>query len=196
MGTCQFKDYYDLLGVEKFADISEIHRAYWKKAYRCHPDRGGNNEAMAQVAEAWETLSDPSKRARYDQSRPSHHNEWRNRKFRDELRESQIKAYKHAYSRAEFERIYLKAYDTFIKDLEQTDRDVKGTGQIKIRAAGESIVVWIFNYVTGELFVVAPSLAKAASMKPGGMVICCIAAFIMAMFIGFGLGALVHNLFR
>ena len=195
MGTCGFKDYYALLGVEKSSDMSEIHRAYWRQACRCHPDRGGNNEAMAQVAEAWETLSNPSKRAHYDQMRSSQHNGWHNRKFRDDLRESQIKAYKHACSWAEFERIYLKAYDTFIKDLEQPDRGVTAPGQIRIRASGESVIVWMFNYMTGELFVVAPPLAKAASLKPIRIVICGISAFIMAMFIGFGLGALVHNLF-
>ena len=195
MSACEIKDYYALLGVGKSSDMSEIHRAYWRQACRCHPDRGGNNEAMAQVAEAWATLSDPSKRARYDQSRPSQHDEWRTRKFRDDVRESQIKAYKRAYSWAEFEKIYLKAYDIFIKDLEQTDRDVKGTGQIKIHAAGESVIVCIFNYMTDELFVAAPPLTNAASLKPAGKVVFYTSIFLIAMFVGFGLGALVHNLF-
>ena len=56
------------------------------------------------------------------------------------------------------------------------------------------MIVWMFNYMTGEIFIVAPTLEKAASLKPVGRVLLFISIFITIMIIGFGLGALVHNL--
>lgn len=64
-------DYYEILGVEKTASAEEIKRAYKKKAIKYHPDRNPDNkeaeEKFKQAAEAYSVLSDPDKRARYDQ---------------------------------------------------------------------------------------------------------------------------------
>jgi molecular chaperone DnaJ len=64
------RDYYEVLGVSKTADVEEIKRAFRKLAMKHHPDRNpGNQEAEAafkEAAEAYEVLSDPEKRARYD----------------------------------------------------------------------------------------------------------------------------------
>lgn len=64
-------DYYSILGVNKNASEAEIKKAYRKKAQEHHPDKNpGNKEAEAQfkaVQEAYEVLSDPQKRARFDQ---------------------------------------------------------------------------------------------------------------------------------
>jgi curved DNA-binding protein CbpA len=57
----QLKDYYAILGVPQTATISEVHKAYWQNASSCHPDRGGSHEAMVQLVEAWEILSEPDK---------------------------------------------------------------------------------------------------------------------------------------
>lgn len=66
-------DYYQTLGVGKDADAATIKRAYRKLASQHHPDKGGNADMFKQVQEAYETLSDPQKRAQYDNPQPQHH---------------------------------------------------------------------------------------------------------------------------
>ncbi len=67
----QKRDYYEVLGVSKDADEKQIKRAYWKLAKKYHPDvNPGDDEAEAkfkEANEAYEVLSDPEKRQRYDQ---------------------------------------------------------------------------------------------------------------------------------
>jgi len=66
----EFKDYYESLGVTREATPEEIKRAYRKLARKFHPDVSKEKDAEAQfkqVAEAYEALSDPDKRAAYDQ---------------------------------------------------------------------------------------------------------------------------------
>ncbi|KAI9166640.1 DnaJ subfamily C member [Paramyrothecium foliicola] len=66
----QRKDYYKILGVEKDASPDDIKKAYRKMAVKLHPDKNpGNLEAEAKfkdLQEAYETLSDTEKKARYD----------------------------------------------------------------------------------------------------------------------------------
>lgn len=65
------RDYYEVLGVDRNATESEIKRAYRKAAKKYHPDLNpGDKEAekkFKEVNEAYAILSDPEKRARYDQ---------------------------------------------------------------------------------------------------------------------------------
>ncbi len=61
------KDYYDILGVSKMASADEIKRAYRKLAHEHHPDKGGDQERFKEISEAYQVLSDPQKRANYDQ---------------------------------------------------------------------------------------------------------------------------------
>jgi len=65
------RDYYEVLGVQKSASAEEIKKAYRKAAMKYHPDRNpGDKEAEAkfkEAGEAYEVLSDDSKRQRYDQ---------------------------------------------------------------------------------------------------------------------------------
>ena len=64
------RDYYDILGVDRSSSEAEIKKAYRKLALKYHPDRNpGDSEAEAkfkEAAEAYEVLSSPEKRQRYD----------------------------------------------------------------------------------------------------------------------------------
>ena len=65
------RDYYEVLGVQKNANADEIKKAYRKAAIKYHPDKNpGDKEAeekFKEAAEAYDVLSNPDKRARYDQ---------------------------------------------------------------------------------------------------------------------------------
>lgn len=65
------RDYYEVLGVDKNADEKTIKSAYRKKAIQYHPDKNpGDKEAeekFKEAAEAYDVLSNPEKRAKYDQ---------------------------------------------------------------------------------------------------------------------------------
>jgi len=61
------KDYYKILGVSKSATSAEIKKAYRKLAHKYHPDKGGDQEKFKEINEAYQTLSNPQKRAQYDQ---------------------------------------------------------------------------------------------------------------------------------
>ncbi|CDI74065.1 DnaJ domain-containing protein, putative [Eimeria praecox] len=66
-------DYYGILGVKRNATQDEVKKAYRQTALKWHPDRNPNNREEAgrrfrDASEAYQTLSDPAKRAQYDAS--------------------------------------------------------------------------------------------------------------------------------
>ena len=65
------RDFYEILGVDKNATAPEIKKAYRKQAIKFHPDKNPNNkqaeESFKEAAEAYEILSNPDKKSRYDQ---------------------------------------------------------------------------------------------------------------------------------
>ncbi len=77
-----YKDYYKILGVDRKASKEEIKRTYRKLALKYHPDRNPNNkpaeDKFKEINEAYQVLSDPQKRSRYDQLGDSYTN-WQQR---------------------------------------------------------------------------------------------------------------------
>ena len=63
-------DYYEILQIGRHADLETIHRVYRIMAARFHPDnpRTGNIEVFLRLKGAYEVLSDPEQRAKYDQA--------------------------------------------------------------------------------------------------------------------------------
>ena len=65
------RDFYEILGVSKSADADEIKKAYRQMALKYHPDKNpgdkASEEKFKEAAEAYEVLSNPEKRKRYDQ---------------------------------------------------------------------------------------------------------------------------------
>ena len=66
-----YRDYFKVLGVERGADADTIKRAFRRLARQYHPDMNKNNasatEKFKEVQEAYDVLSDETKRANYDQ---------------------------------------------------------------------------------------------------------------------------------
>src|SRR6478752_1167364 len=65
------RDYYEILGVSKSSSAEEIKKAYRKIAIKYHPDKNPDDpsaeEKFKEAAEAYEILSSPEKKQRYDQ---------------------------------------------------------------------------------------------------------------------------------
>ena len=60
------KDYYGILGVSRNATEEEIKQAFRRQAMKHHPDRGGDSALFQDINEAYSVLSDPNRRAAYD----------------------------------------------------------------------------------------------------------------------------------
>ena len=68
MSTDPTPDYYEILQISPNAELETVHRVYRLIAQRVHPDNGetGNATQFRLLSEAYQTISDPEQRARYD----------------------------------------------------------------------------------------------------------------------------------
>ena len=68
--TMKVQDYYGLLELPETADTTDVKRAYHKLAFKYHPDKNPNNkeaeERFKEIKQAYDTLSDPAQKAKYD----------------------------------------------------------------------------------------------------------------------------------
>ena len=67
-------DHYQTLGVDRNASPDDIKRAYRKLAAQHHPDKGGDTAKFQEISAAYDTLSNPDKKAQYDNPQPQFQN--------------------------------------------------------------------------------------------------------------------------
>lgn len=71
----EYKDYYEILGVDRSASEADIKKAYRKLAGKHHPDKpSGDETKFKEINEAYEVLGDKEKRQMFDQLGPNYHN--------------------------------------------------------------------------------------------------------------------------
>lgn len=84
-------NYYEVLGVSKNADISEIKKKYRKLAMKYHPDRNSGDEnatkKFRKVTEAYEVLGDEKKREEYDCKRKNVQSQRRNKNKKENVKD-------------------------------------------------------------------------------------------------------------
>ena len=59
-------DYYEILGIARDASKADVKKAFRKLAHQHHPDKGGDESKFKKINEAYQTLSDDSRRKQYD----------------------------------------------------------------------------------------------------------------------------------
>ncbi len=189
MSMIGMTDYYGLLKVPKSAETDKIRKSYWQLACSCHPDKGGSNEAMARITEAWKTLSDPASRKQYDRMLSEN-----NMPLCRQLPSVTTKTRKCIRSWSEFEKIYRVAYRTFSEDLEGVSAVQLPVSPSPILAKGKNESGLVVRVTVGKavLFVVTSARESVAGHMLARSEI--LSLFIMAMVIGIGTGALMHIL--
>ena len=113
-------DYYEILGVSKDATPDEIKKAYRKLVKQYHPDSNGNSYNtdffFRKIQEAYEVLSDPRKRAEYDQMNSKENQQKRQKEFEDVFEETVQQAYNKGRQDQAESDFYKPQKVVFVKD--------------------------------------------------------------------------------
>ncbi|HEX8458545.1 MAG TPA: DnaJ domain-containing protein [Pyrinomonadaceae bacterium] len=130
------RDYYTVLGAERDDSRDEIERRYKRLAVEHHPDRGGDEEEMKAINEAWRVLKDTASREAYDatRSRSSAH---------DATREHDDATRERDYA-MRYERNYAAAPDFIPSTSEGAEADAVGGRLAGALLSGFAGVVLIF----------------------------------------------------
>lgn len=153
-------DYYERLGVPPGASAEDIDRAYRRLARQFHPDRGGTHEQMLLINEAWEILSNPETRRRYDDARANATSPERQAAAGEDARRARQRAEEYPRKWADFEAWLARVADDFARATYggvPIHRDIK---DITFPTAGGSLSGWLF-ILTGAIVagvVVGPLL--------------------------------------
>lgn len=134
-------DHYKTLGISKSASDDEIKSAYRKLARSHHPDKGGDKDAFQQIQEAYEVLSDNSKRRNYDSPQENLNNAFSfgfNHPFFRQTRTDKIKKNDYTYTcQISLNDVYtgiLKKFrvqrNKICNNCKQSCNNCNGTGQI------------------------------------------------------------------
>nr|WP_158210468.1 DnaJ domain-containing protein [Myroides phaeus] len=114
------KDYYKIIGVSKTASIDEIKKAYKKLAFKYHPDvstLSNSHEKFIEISEAYEILSDETKRKNYDNLNKSDFSESPHSEkyttYQKHKKEAERKA--EQYSKTDFKNFKSSVLDTMYK---------------------------------------------------------------------------------
>ena len=142
-------DYYQVLGVLPIDDQATLRSALRKKAMVHHPDRGGSVEEMKKINEAWEILSDPEKRHRYDESRANPDNVEASHASYQDAQQAKQQA-------DDFPRVWSE-YEAWINTVAQDFKQAK-YGQTKPDKFIPFIFPTVENSNSGCLFIVVGAI--------------------------------------
>lgn len=120
------KNYYNILGVSTNASFDDIKKAYRRLVHSCHPDVAGNTpeaiEKFKEITEAYETLSSPQKRERYDSVMKLY--EYADKKTEEEVKQPKSEPKKEKKSTTEnkpkdntFSKMRQEAKNTHLKKI-------------------------------------------------------------------------------
>lgn len=150
-------DYYQILSVAPNADLDAIKKAFRKKVMECHPDRGGSHAEMVLVNEAWEILSNPELRLRYDEAYRHFSDAAAQQTAAADAREARHRAESYPRSWQEVEN-WLKcvAGDFTMAEYSQFRLKAFGPmfGEFQFPSAGKSLSGWVFIAVGAVLGLV------------------------------------------
>ena len=138
-----FKDYYQILGIERSANSEEIRKAYKTASMKYHPDRNPGKDTTSQmqdINEAYAILKDDDKRSRYDQEY---------KRFRQETTKvSEPKTTSWTYSTYDIKDENVKrdvddAREYARSLVEEFMQSLKRNTKVAVQAAGEELKSWV-----------------------------------------------------